>query len=162
MTGMGIVSVKSASNLARLSFRRPLSARDYPCAERAMLSRFYESDCHGLSIFSTTGGGGGGEEFIDALSTVSRLYRTGWPTYEVNSRWTITQPLMKVWERHPSESYRDLIVAAVSRIITLCMREDSLSASVSEIRWIRCLLVAAGSNFRFIIKLYAVSFINQY
>jgi len=99
---------------------------------------------------------------IDTLSTISRLHRAGWPTYEVDSRRTITWPLMKVWEGHPSGRYRDPIATVVSLVITLCMREGSLLASASEIRRIRRLLLAAGSNFRFIIKLYERSFIDQY
>lgn len=38
-------------------------------------------------------------EVIDTLSTVSRSRHAGWPTYGVDSRWTITRSLMEVRER---------------------------------------------------------------
>lgn len=57
MMGTEMVSVKSASNFARSPFRQtPPCPRLPPCTERTMLSRFYESDCRCLSIFSATGG----------------------------------------------------------------------------------------------------------
>lgn len=110
-----------------------------PATERAILSRFYESDCRPLPISFAT-------KIIDTLSTVSRSHHAGWPTYRVDSRWTITRPLMEVRERcqrtipgcYCGCGFASNYVVNVRRHAA-----ESLSASASEIWWIRRLSTTA-------------------
>lgn len=90
-------------------------------AKRSVLSRFCEFDCRPSFHFLRHGGGGGRRGYRHPVKRCfARLRRAGWPTCKVDSRWTITQPLMETRERRQRLSI-DPSRITILRLITLCI-----------------------------------------